>query len=362
MRHSLLICILLLPGIAGFTQDNKTEAMAKTRRAIKMMDAGDSDGAIVVLDSAKKLDPTYYVYDYEIGFAYQLKKDYVNAIKFFEASTKYPNTVDQTFQMLGNVYDMNGDSLKAISTYKRGLERFPSSGRLYLEYGVMDYQAGNYNEAVQKWEKGIQVEPGYPSSYYKLAKLFTQSDHPIWTIFYSEMFLNVERNSQRTEEISKLLYDTYKKAITFSADGKTKVDFTTASINIDASNIKKDFKLPFRMVYGMDFLVGLTVGAGTGPKELNLDHLVAARVALVKWWYDQKREKDYPNALFSFHKLLQEKGHLEAYNYWLMSAGDETAFNKWFETNKDKFKSFADWFNENPLSIEKHGYFIRPSE
>lgn len=333
--------------------------MPVIREAIKVMDDGNPDKAILLLDSARKIGPPDYTYDYETGFAYQLKKDYKQAIRFFEASTKFSNATDQTFQMLGNIYDIDGDPKKAIETYKKGLIRFPNSGRLYLEYGIMDLIAKNYDEAVKKWEKGIEVEPDYPSNYYRLASLFSQTEHRIWAIFYGEMFLNLERNSERTQEISKLLFDMYKESITINADGAAKVDFTNSTLSSE-SNSFKNGKMPFRMAYGLDFILAMTLSSK--GKEVTIDYIASARIGFIEHWFKQKRDKDYPNLLLNYQQKVKEAGYLEPYTYWLLMMGDENGFDKWYSKNEKKFKDFADWFNKNPLETDPAHVFIRPAD
>jgi len=66
--------------------------------------------------------------------------------------------------------------------------------------------------------------------------------------------------------------------------------------------------------------------------------------------------------LLSFQKELSDKGFLQSYNYWLMMKGDEDAFDKWYEANTEKFKSFTDWFGDNPLVVDKDHLFVRPED
>lgn len=66
----------------------------------------------------------------------------------------------------------------------------------------------DYDRAVSYYEKGVYVEPAYSSNYYRLAQLFLSSKDKFWGLIYGEIFMNLERNSQRTEEMSKWLFNT----------------------------------------------------------------------------------------------------------------------------------------------------------
>ena len=306
----------------------------------------------------KKSDPANYVYDYEIGFAYQQKRNYPKAINFFEASTRYKVTDDQCYQMLGNCYDIAGDSVMAIQSYQKGLRKFPKSGRLYLELGVMEMARQNFMAAIKYWEKGIEVQPNFPSNYYRLAEVFSKTPHPIWAIFYGEIFLNLERNTSRTEAMSRLLYETYQKSITILSDTSARVDFTTSNINMDLASAKS-FKIPFRIVYGIDFLTAMTGAILKKEKAINLSLLVSARTNFIKWWFEQKRDIEYPNPVLNYQRLVAENGHAEAYHYWLLSSGDEKGFQKWYDKNQERFRAFAAWFNENSYAADTTKPFIR---
>jgi len=339
--------------------DSKIQAKQLLNTAIKIMDSGDPDKAILMLDTAKKLDPENYVYDYETGFAYEIKKDYKKAIHHYGLSSKFSNANDQCYQGLGNAYDMDGQPDKAIATYKEGLKKFPNSARLYLEMGVVLSSQKKYDDAILSWEKGIEVNPAYPSSYFKLGSLFSSSDERIWAIFYGETFMNLERNSKRTPTMSKLLYDVYKESISITSDTSAKADFTSSVLSLNDLKDPKNFKLPFRMAYGMDFVVGMAMQQIGGQKEVNIAYLHTCRDLFIDRWFKEKRDKDYPNSLLSYQKEMKDKGHFEAYNYWIFMMGNETEFDEWYKKNEDKFKAFANWFNDNPMPLDKLNYFTR---
>ena len=355
----LLSVVFLVTVHSTAAQTNKDKAMSMARQAIKLMDNGDPDKAILLLDSAKLLDPTTHLYDYEIGYAYNIKKNHKKALEFFIVASKFEDANDQCFQMVGNLHDIIGDPEKAVEAYKKGLKRFPNSGRLYYELGVIEYNKENWDATIQYWEDGIRADPKYGTNYFQLAKLFASTKDLIWALFYGEMFMNVERNSKRTAEMSKLLYDTYKKAISFPSDTSVKVDLANPVLNITADQMKtKNFRMPFKFVYPMDIVI-CTAPLRLANAQLNMGYLNTLRTCAVQSWFKQKRDIDYPNVLLSFQKELLDQGHLEAYNYWILMRGNEEEFDKWHQENKEKFGLFAEWFTDNPMKVDKNKLFVR---
>ena len=205
MNKTIILFSLIIITVLTYsqTEEDKKKAYEFGMEAITLMDNGEIDESIKLLEKSCELDPENTDYPYEIGYAYYLKKDYTKSIEYYEKTIKMDNTTDQCYQMLGNIYDLDAQSDKAIETYKKGLEIFPNSGRLYLELGNMHYD--NFDEAIIFYEKGIEVEPTYPSNYYWATKIFCSSTEEIWGMFYGEMFMNIERGSKRKACQPKLL-------------------------------------------------------------------------------------------------------------------------------------------------------------
>ena len=144
---------------------------------------------------------------------------------------------------------MNGQVDKSKEAYERGLQIFPNSGRLYLELG--NIHQDDLNKALQYYEKGVQVDPTHSSNYYWLAKIFcNNTEEEVWGMVYGELFLNLERGSHRTEEISKLLYDTYKSEIKYPEEGKMTVSFSKNMV----IPVGEKAKMPFEFAYEMSLM------------------------------------------------------------------------------------------------------------
>ncbi|HAY35228.1 MAG TPA: hypothetical protein DCY06_13950 [Bacteroidetes bacterium] len=353
MRQLILATTIFLIVIGqSFSQDSKELALSKGREAIKLMDGGQIDESIKLLEECIKLEPKNSIWPYELAYAYYLKEDYKKSIDILTRLTKQKDAQDLYFQLLGNSYDLVGQRAKSISTYENGIKKFPKSGKLHLELGNMYLHTKEYEKAVSYYEKGIDVEPGFPSNYYRLALLFLNTDNEVWGMIYGEIFMNLERNSKRTAEISKLLYDTYISEIKFTSDTSFTVSFSS---NVIELNNPKKFKLPYGLgVYEPTLLMSVI-----GEKTIDLNSLDRIRTSFIKNYFHNNRDKEYPNVLFSYQNEMLKLGHLEAYNHWILMKGDEDSFSEWKESNNDKWDNFVDWFNPNGLKINDKNKFIR---
>jgi len=359
MRFRTIFALLVFAisiSTSTFGETEKQKAHDLGMQAIKVMDAGKIEEAITLLEEAKELDSENINYPYEIAYAHYLNKDYKKAIDILKELTKHPQSTARIYQMLGNACDMDGDREKASKVYDLGLKKFPKSGILYVERGGMEYVKENDKGALEYYEKGIQVDPKFPSNYYWASKLYLSSTEKVWGMLYGEIFMNLERGSKRTAEISKLLYDTYKSQIKFKSEDSYSVDFSrNSTILVKSGDDPKKMKLPFEIgVYEPVLATSIA-----GEKSINLDALHRIREKFLESYYSRDFQKNYPNVLFDYQRKIKSSGHLEAYNHWLLMKGDEEAFDQWVSGKDEVFEKFATWLGENPIGIDSENKFHR---
>lgn len=201
----LAILLVMLATQTLYAQSNKEKAHSNGQEALNQEDKGNFEEAIRLLDEAKKLNPENIYYPYELAYAWYLNKDYKTAQKLLVDVLKEKDPTNRVYELMGNCYDYLGDAAKCISTCEAGLKRYPNSGVLHLEMGNMNRVKKDYDKAMNYYEKGIELDPKFPSNYYWAAKIYCNSTEAVWGMIYGELFINLERGGKRTEEISKLL-------------------------------------------------------------------------------------------------------------------------------------------------------------
>ncbi|WP_299215865.1 hypothetical protein [uncultured Aquimarina sp.] len=354
-----IACILYNSIIIAQTDKDKAQELLK--EGIQLMDNGAIDESIEILKKGTKLYPDRIDFPYEIAYANYLKKEYKKAIKILEKLTDHKDVSDYIYQLLGNSYDYIKKPEKALETYQKGMKKFPKSGKFYLESGVIEALRKNYNEAIVFWEQGIKVEPNYPSNYYQLSKLFSNTDEKLWTLLYGEIFMNLEAGSKRTSEISKLLYDTYQESYEVLTDSSGQFNITKKGFEIIITD-KKDMKdlkkgiLPFAGTYASAYaFAGINFHSG-----IDIKSIYNARKSFLDFWFEQKKfHKQYPNKILSFQKEIQKEEIFEAYTYWLISEGNPEEFEKWYKESPEKFEKFATWFKSTSIDIKEKDLYSR---
>ncbi|PWJ44607.1 tetratricopeptide repeat protein [Sediminitomix flava] len=353
----LLLFVFTFQCLALYSQD-KSLFVANIDSAILWMDRGDIEPAIELLEQTKKMDKGNYIYDYEIGYANYLRKDLKGAAKAFKKATQYDNANDQCYQSLGNMYDILGKPKKALKVYEKGLKKFPESGRIYLEMGNLFWNQKSLSKALYFYEEGIKVDPFFSSNYYRATLCYMNSTEKVWGMIYGEIFMNIERNSKRTQEISKLLFDTYASQIDINPDS-THISFSKQNtINITLEDLTNglDTKQLIKNSYGTLVYETTMAVSLANQKEIDLSSLYQIRKNFIEL-YQESYGKEYPVSIFEYKELLIEKGLFEAYSYWILSEGNPEEFSLWHSINQDKWEDFINWFVDNPFSFEKDKSF-----
>ncbi|MFV0417397.1 MAG: tetratricopeptide repeat protein [Dysgonomonas sp.] len=355
MKYIITLLLFVFSFVqVSIAQTNAEMAKEKGSEAVRLMDDGHIDRSIELLEEAQKLDSKSMIYPYEIAYAYYLKKEYKDAAAILKKLEKHSEVNDLVYQLLGNSYDLMGNRKEAIKIYEKGIKKFPKSGKLYLEMGIVQLHEDKYDKAIDSFEDGISADPAFPSNYYWASKLFCSSDEEVWGMIYGELFMNLERNSKRTVEISKILFDTYKNEIKVVGDTAVTVSFSKNNIVNIPDNLEN-----FRMPFGIGIYEPMLLLSAAGVKEITIQSLSDIRSRFVDLYYQKGYNRRYPNVLYEYQNKVKDSGHMEAYNYWILMQGDKYECMNWQMANQDKWNAFIEWFSKNPIEINERNKFDR---
>ncbi|HEY4154569.1 MAG TPA: tetratricopeptide repeat protein [Puia sp.] len=317
MKKVLFFTGLFLLGLSAFSQSaDSLHKMART-----YMWSGDYPNAIIVLSNALKQDPGNLDIEKDLAFTYYLQKNYSASV---EAGRKLINRKDadeQCYQILGMAYKAIEEKKEADKMYRQGIKKFPNSGVLYNEYGEILWTKQD-PEAIRLWEKGIEVDPSYPSNYYNACKYYYLTYDKIWTLIYGEIFINLESYSRRTPEIKSLLVDGYKKLF---------IDLKAPK----SVNDKNPFVAACLSVMNDQ---SATVSLGISPEALGI-----LRSKFILEWFDKYAGR-FPFHLFDYERQLMKAGLFDAYNQWIFGASMGLAsFQNWTAQHTDEYNRFINF-------------------
>ena len=328
-------------------QNEKQLAKTKAIEAVKQLDVLQYNSAIKLLQDAIKLDPLNEKIVYQLGLAFYQKGDFNNAVTVFNRLIKMQNVTDEYYRTFVNVLNDANRLKESYIVLETGLKKFPNSSVLYLELGNYFGVQKKYNEAITAYEKGIDCNPMFASNYYHAAKLYCYSNEEVWGMIYGEIFLNLEKNSKRTSEISKLLYNTYLSEIKFTSDSTTAVSFTR---NSNSKNLEQS---------GLNIYEPTLMQSMIGTKSININTLSKIRTKFIEIYFENNYQIKFNNVLFRFQKEIKDAGHADAYSHWILNKGNETDFSIWQLKNKEKWDKFIEWFKTHGLTITNENKFVR---
>lgn len=96
--------------------------------------------------------------------------------------------------------------------------------------------------------------------------------------------------------------------------------------------------------------------------KINLETLSAIRTSFLANYFKEDFQK-YPNVLLDYHKKMLDNNVFEAYNMYVFQMGVKEEFEKWENTNPEKYQMFVNWYTnpENYLKIDDKNLFISDS-
>lgn len=352
--HFLTVFLVLACAMLDLrAQTPVQEAGVHANKALDLMDRNLPESAIPEWDKAIALEPTNVAYQYERILCHVMAKNYDKALQQLAPIYREAALKDRGYQLMGNIYDMKGDSAKSLTFYREGLDAYPRSGRMHYELGAAAFIERKTTAAIDWWLRGTRAEPDFATNYYWLAKVFAESRDKIWSVLYGEAFLNLERTTERTKEISKLLFDTWNAAL--------RLGDTLDPINLCSEEL---LETPSPMGPSqMNFATAFEFGVATASEHLipehgvlpslTLDQLCEMRGRFIKGWIGQGKDTLYPNDLLSFQAHVSRSGWAGEYFHWLYAYGDRKAMNDYFRKHEHRYDTFLAWFGQNALPFDK---------
>lgn len=312
----LLISALLGTSVAAQEPGKKLQETARS-----MLQQGDLDNAIAILETAIKQAPGNLEIAKDLAYACYLKRDFSKAIEVGRSITERSDADEQSFQILGLAYKGTALYKEASKMYRTALKKFPNSAVIYNEYGEALAMDNDLNEAIKQWEKGIQADGNYSGNYYNACIYYTKAANWVRVMLYGELFVNLESYSARTAEVKKALVNAWQKLW---------VPTVAAQLQKAGNNTAFEKSI-------LDIIIKTQADNKTG---FDAATSTAIRTRFVLDWFTGKAAS-FPFRLFDHQQYLIREGLFEAYNQWLFGeAVNEDMYAAW---QKNHEKEAAAW-------------------
>lgn len=334
MKH-VFVWLLLFTAVSTVqSQEQTAKLLQETARSL--MQKGDYDNAVIILQRAKAQEPENIDILRDLSYANYLKRDFAKAIEVGKQLTDKPNADPQSFQILGMAYKAIASYKECAKLYRTALRKFPNSGVIYNEYAELFALENELEEAIIQWEKGIELDPGYSSNYYNATMYYMRKSNWIRAALYGELFLNLESYSTRTEEIKPQLLTAYTRL------------FATGGIpQLNNAKTTSGFE--------KEILTVFTNTAGSGKPTAIIDDLIGIRTRFIQAWVPDK-QKTTPFHLFAHQQYLLNQGLFNAYHYWLFSNTEN--YQAWQKNHAKESEAFTAFQQSRVFKVPTGEYYF----
>ncbi|HRK04250.1 MAG TPA: tetratricopeptide repeat protein [Chlorobiota bacterium] len=352
----LLTLGITTPGAAQYIVPDaamKDSIKKEVTKAMDYMEFGQGEDAMRVWRRIIDMDPGNPAFRYEFGVSAVLARRYDTARTVVEPIYRDSIFRDQGYQLMGMIYLYLQDTLKARETFEAGLAKYPKSGRLHYELGSYHTVAGRLEQGMDFWIQGTRVEPTFPTNYFWVAKMHANGPNKIWTLIFGEVFLNLERNTEKTKEMSELVFRTWNAGMRLG-DTIDPINFAHDSL-LEKPGPTGASTMPFEMAFEYTAATSaqpFIPDNGVLPR-LTMQQLVDLRYRMIAQWRRSGYDTLYTNSLIDWNIELQKSGWFKEYLRWLYSWGDKKEMNDWFLKNERRYDTFLAWFTTNGMKFDK---------
>jgi len=172
--------------------------------------------ALPVISYAQELDPHNGRILHALGATYYNLNEYYQAIYYLQEAKKYMIDVN-TFYILGLNYSKLNMFKEAEEEFQQAIYLNPKFTEVHHCLGLLYFQQGDYNGAIEQWNKILEIEPNFSNKYIVLNNLgivYQKKEMPDEALeYFSQALQLAPEGSPIIEEIEKEIYNIYKSKL-----------------------------------------------------------------------------------------------------------------------------------------------------
>lgn len=299
----------------------------------------DFANSIMLLNQAIMQAPDNVSLRRDLAYTYYLSGKAEKAREVISPVINSAFADEQVFQIAAAIENVLGNYGRAKRILKSGIRKYPHSGLLYNNLGNLYSTSKSDQSALATWKEGIKADPGFGQNYYGAARMYYSHGNYVWALVYGEIYLNLDAEPGRSNQIKKMMIDAYQSI--FSNSG--------SSLSLPAFRGKEKGGNNNDLTFEQCFQNVVLENASVIRAGLTTETLTMLRTRFMMDW-ELKYAHRFPFTLFAWQDKLIHAGYFDAYNQWLFGAVNNTqAFQLWVKKFADNYSGFEKWKQGNPL-------------
>lgn len=137
---------------------------------------GDTNAVLDYFKKAIDLDPTSEYLNIRLATALARNRKIADALIVVRNATILSPESSEAFALLGKIYTVTGDSLRAIDAYSRALDLKPSDRDLYVFLGSLQASHKMLKESEKTFNRMIDQFPDEKDGYFYLGKVYIEDE------------------------------------------------------------------------------------------------------------------------------------------------------------------------------------------
>ncbi len=125
----------------------------------QMLNAGEIEKAVALLELAYSMKPASLEYGLALANAYLARENYQRVQEILSRFLEKAKEEPQIYYMLGIACQKRGEFGRAVYYYKKYLLNFGTHLGILNALGECHFQEGNLKEALDAWEKSLELDP-----------------------------------------------------------------------------------------------------------------------------------------------------------------------------------------------------------
>lgn len=170
-----------------------------------LADADDHSEAINQFEQAVEREEKHAKAWYRLGLSHREEGEYPEAVEAFTESIRANprmrmddgDSGGMAYHELGDLYNWFGFYDKALEVYENGIENNEDAARLHGGRGVAQLKLERHDEAIDSFEKALELESRNTTASYNLAAAYQESGRYDRAIEVLEEFIDRTRDDKR---------------------------------------------------------------------------------------------------------------------------------------------------------------------